>query len=42
MYDYKVTIMIESDEELESMEYWVEANSFEEAVENVKNELGID
>lgn len=42
MYDYKVTIMIESDEELESMEYWVEANSFEEAVENVKSELGID
>jgi hypothetical protein len=42
MYDYKVTIMIESDEEPESMEYWVEANSFEEAVENVKSELGID
>ena len=41
MNDYKVTIMIESNEETETMEFWVEADSFEEAVENVKNELDI-
>lgn len=39
--NYKVTITIESNEETETMEYWVEADSFEEAVENVKNELDI-
>lgn len=41
MNDYKVTIMIESNEETETMEFWIEADSFEEAVENVKNELDI-
>lgn len=41
MNDYKVTITIESNEESETMEFWVEANSFDEAVENVKNELDI-
>lgn len=41
MNDYKVTITIESNEEMETMEFWVEANSFEEAIENVKNELDI-
>lgn len=41
MNEYKVTIMIESTEEFEKMEYWVEADSFDEAVKNVKNELGI-
>lgn len=41
MKDYKATIIIESNEEMETMEFWVEANSFEEAVENVKNELDI-
>lgn len=41
MNDYKVTITIESNEENETMEFWVEANSFEEAIENVKNELDI-
>ena len=41
MNDYKVTIMIESDEEIESMEFGVGANSFEEAIENVKRELDI-
>lgn len=40
--NYKVTITIESNEETETMEYWVEADSFEEAVENVKNELDIE
>lgn len=42
MNDYKVTITIESNEEMETMEFWVEADSFEEAVANVKNELDID
>ena len=42
MIDYKVTIMIEGEEEIETMEFWVGANSFEEAVENVKRELDID
>ena len=41
MNDYKVTITIESNEEIESMEFWVGANSFEEAIKNVKNELDI-
>ena len=41
MNDYKVTIMIESNEETETMEFWVKADSFEEAVVNVKNELDI-
>ena len=41
MNDYKVTVMIESNEETETMEFWVEADSFEEAVVNVKNELDI-
>ena len=41
MNDYKVTITIESNEESETMEFWLEADSFEEAVENVKNELDI-
>ena len=41
MNDYKVTITIESNEETETMEFWVEADSFEEAVEDVKNELDI-
>ena len=42
MNDYKVTLTIESNEEMETMEFWVEANSFEEAVENVKREFDID
>ncbi len=41
MNDYKVTIMIESYEEIESMEFWVGANSFEEAVADVRKELDI-
>ena len=41
MNDYKVTITIESYEESETMEFWLEADSFKEAVENVKNELDI-
>ena len=41
MNDYKVTIIVESNEENETMEFWVEANSFEEAVENIKSELDI-
>ena len=42
MYDYKVTLIIEGNEESETVEFWVEANSFDEAVENVKRELDID
>lgn len=41
MNDYKVTITIESNEEKHIVEYWVEADSFEEAVKNVEEELGI-
>lgn len=41
MNDYKVTITIESNEENKTMEFWVEADSFDEAVENIENELDI-
>lgn len=41
MNDYKVTITIESNEESKTMEFWVEADSFDEAVENIENELDI-
>lgn len=41
MNDYKATIIIESNEENEKMEFWIEANSFEEAIESVKEELNI-
>ena len=41
MEEYKITIMIEGEKEIEKMEYWIEADSFEEAVKNVKSELGI-
>lgn len=39
--EYKVTIIIEGAEENEMMEFWIEADTFEEAVRNVKYELGI-
>lgn len=42
MNNYKVTIMIESNEEMENMEFWIEADNFEEAVESIKDELNID
>lgn len=42
MNDYKVTITIESNEEMETMVFWVEADNFAEAVVNVLNELDID
>ena len=42
MNDYRVTITIESVEEQETMEFFVEADSFEDAVEYVKNELGVN
>lgn len=42
MKNYKVTITIESNEEIETMEFFTEAYSFEEAVENIKNELDIE
>lgn len=45
MEEYKVTITIEGStqgiEEIQKQEYWIEADSFEEAVEMVKYELGI-
>lgn len=39
MKDYKVTITIEGDEEIETMEFWVGADNFKEAFENIKDEL---
>lgn len=41
LHNYKVTITIESTEEEETMDFYIEAESFEEAVENVRNELDI-
>ena len=41
MSEYRVTICIESGEEAETMEFWTEAASLAEAVENIKNELDI-
>ena len=43
MNDYRVTITIEGNGENERyiQEFYVEANSFEEAVENVERYLGI-
>ena len=38
---YKVTITIEGAEEEETMDFYIEAESFEEAVENVRNDLDI-
>lgn len=42
MNDYKVTITIESNEEMETMDFWVEADSFEEAIEKVTNAFDVD
>lgn len=42
MNEYKVTITIESDEEIYGDEFWVKADSIEEAMENIKNELDVD
>lgn len=41
LHNYKVTITIEGAEEEETMDFYVEAESFEEAVENVRNDLDI-
>lgn len=41
LHNYKVTITIESTEEEEAMDFYIEAESFEEAVKNVRNELDI-
>ena len=41
LHNYKVTITIEGAEEEETMDFYIEAESFEEAVENVRNELDI-
>lgn len=37
MNEYKVTITIESDEEIYGEEIWVKADSIDEAMENIKN-----
>lgn len=41
MNEYKVTITIESDEEIYGEEIWVRADSIDEAMENIKNMLNI-
>ena len=41
LHNYKVTITIEGAEEEETMDFYIEAESFEEAVENVRNDLDI-
>ena len=42
MNEYKVTVFVEGEEAIESLEYWVKACSLEEAVKNIKYELDID
>lgn len=41
MNEYKVTITIESDEEIYGEEIWVRADSIDEAMENIKNMLDV-
>ena len=41
LHNYKVTITIEGAEEEETMDFYIEAENFEEAVENVRNDLDI-
>lgn len=41
LHNYKVTITIEGAEEEETMDFYIEAESFDAAVENVRNELDI-
>ena len=41
LHNYKVTITIQGVEEEETMDFYIEAESFEEAVENVRNDLDI-
>ena len=41
LHNYKVTITIEGTEEEETMDFYIEAESFDEAVENVRNDLDI-
>lgn len=41
MNEYKVTILIESDEEMDSIEFWTKADSLEEAVENIRSDLDV-
>ena len=41
LHNYKVTITIEGAEEEETMDFYIEAESFEKAVENVRNDLDI-
>lgn len=42
MNEYKVTITIESDEEIYGDEFYVNADSLDEAMENIKNKLDVD
>lgn len=41
LHNYKVTITIEGAEEEKTMDFYIEAESFEQAAENVRNDLGI-
>ena len=41
LHNYKVTITIEGAEEEETMDFYIEAESFEEAVESVRYDLDI-
>lgn len=41
MSEYKVTITIESEEEVYGDEFWVIADSIDEAMENIKSTLDI-
>lgn len=41
MNEYKVTITIESEEEVYGDDFWVRADSIEEAIENINRVLDI-
>ena len=41
MNDYRVTISITDGEQIEEQDFYVEAETFEEAVEKIKSDLGI-
>ena len=42
MNEYKVAITIESDEEIYGEEFWVRADSIDEAMEYIKSKLDVD
>lgn len=41
MKEYKVEVIVSNSEEDDEFEFYVEANSLEEAVDNVMDELGM-